>query len=278
MKQSRVLLIPLYITTLLLVFLPLLYLVVISFMTRGESWNVEFLFTLDNYKKLFDPFYFDIFVDSFKLATIVTVFTILVGYPFGYFMGRSSSKMKASLMQMIMLPFWVSSLLRLYGWVIVFRANGTLDSLLMGLSIIDKPLKLLYTYPAVVVGMIYALLPFMILSVYQSVDKMDWNLIDAARDLGASRFRAFFSITLPMTMPGILSGVILTFIPSVGLFFIADILGGNKIVLVGNLISELMTTGKNMPMAAAMAVVLLVLTTFILYLYKKITKTVFVGA
>ncbi len=172
-----------------------------------------------------------------------------------------------------MLPFWTSSLIRLYGWIIVFRSNGTLDQLLMGLRITDRPLKLLYTYPAVVVGMIYALLPFMILAVYSSAEKMDWSLLDAARDLGAGRIKAFFSITLPLTMPGLLSGVILTFIPSMGLFFIADILGGNKIVLVGSLIQEFLTKGRNLPLAAAMSVVLMLITTVLLSLYRRIAKT-----
>ena len=112
------------------------------------------------------------------------------------------------------------------------------DKLLMGLGITDEPMRLLYTYPAVVVGMIYALLPFMIFAVYSSAEKLDWSLIEAARDLGASRIRAFFTVTLKLTLPGLLSGVILTFIPSMGLFFIADILGGNKVVLVGSLIQD----------------------------------------
>jgi spermidine/putrescine transport system permease protein len=134
-------------------------------------------------------------------------------------------------------------------------------------------LKLLYSYPAVLVGMIYALLPYMILSVYSSAEKMDWSLVEAARDLGASPAKAFFSITLIHTMPGLLSGVILTFIPSMGLFFIADILGGNKIVLIGNVIQEQLTKGRNLPFAAALSVVLLILTSVFIGLYRKISHS-----
>ena len=131
----------------------------------------------------------------------------------------------------------------------------------------------MYSYPAVLVGMIYALLPFMILSVYSSAEKMDWSLVEAARDLGAGHIRAFWTITLKHTLPGLLSGVILTFIPSMGLFFIADILGGNKIVLIGNVIQDQMTRGRNMPFAAALSVVLFILTTLIIGLYRKIAHT-----
>ncbi len=172
-----------------------------------------------------------------------------------------------------MIPFWTSSLIRMYGWIIIFRSNGVLDQILMGLRITKEPLKLLYTYPAVIVGMVYALLPFMILSVYSSVEKMDWNLVEASRDLGASRVRAFFTITFKLTLPGLLSGVILTFIPSMGLFFIADILGGNKILLVGSIIQEQLTKGRNLPFAAALSVVLMVLTSMLIGFYRKITHT-----
>jgi len=270
---SALLLVPMYVTALVLVLGPLIYMVYLSFMSRGDVWGFVNEVTLENYRQLLDPLYLDTFVASLKLAVLSTGLIILLGYPFGYFMARLSETWKKRMMLLIMLPFWTSSLIRLYGWIIVFRSNGTLDKLLMFFGVIDKPLKLLYTYPAVVVGMIYALLPFMILAVYSSAEKMDWRLVDAARDLGASRWKAFTSITLPLTMPGLLSGIILTFIPSMGLFFIADILGGNKIVLVGSMIQELMTRGRNLPLAAAMAVVLMVMTSALLWLYRKISRT-----
>lgn len=155
----------------------------------------------------------------------------------------------------------------------MFRSNGVLDIVLMKLHIIDKPLKLLYSYPAVVTGMVYALMPFMILSVYSSVEKMDWNLVEAARDLGAGRTKAFWTVTLPLTLPGLMSGIILTFIPSMGLFFIADILGGNKIVLVGSVIQEQLTKGRNLPFAAALSVILMLLTSFLIWLYRRLFHT-----
>ena len=150
--------------------------------------------------------------------------------------------------------------------------KGVLNYILKGLGIIDKPLKILYSYPAIVVGMVYVLLPFMILSVYSSAEKLDWSLVEAARDLGAGKIKAFWTVSFKLTLPGLLSGVILTFIPSMGLFFIADILGGNKIVLVGSLIQEQMTRGNNWPFAAALAVVLMILTSLMIGLYRKITN------
>ena len=264
---------PLYIFTLLFVAGPLIYMVVLSFQQRAEVWGVVHTFTLENYKNILTPVYLQTFAESFKLALTSTALITLIGYPFGYFMAKLSAAWKKRLMLLIMIPFWTNSLIRLYGWIIIFRANGTLDKALMGLGLTDSPLKLLYTYPAVVVGMAYALLQFMILAVYSSAEKMDWSLVEAARDLGASPLRAFCTVTLKLTLPGLLSGIILTFIPSMGLFFIADILGGNKVVLVGSLIQDQLMKAHNQPFAAALSLVLMVLTTLMISLYKRITHS-----
>lgn len=272
-KGSWMLLVPIYLFTLIFVFAPLVYMVILSFMGRAEVWGFVPEFTLDNYKRILEPLYLNTFADSFKLAFTSTAAIVLIGYPFGYFMARMSPKWKKRMMILLMIPFWTSSLIRLNGWIIVFRSNGVLDKILMTLHITEKPLKLLYSYPAVLVGMIYALVPFMILSVYSSAEKMDWSLVEAARDLGAGRLQAFASVTLVHTLPGLLSGIILTFIPSMGLFFIADILGGNKIVLVGSVIQEQLTKGRNLPFAAALSVVLLVLTSLFIGLYRRITHS-----
>lgn len=265
--------IPIYAFTLLFVVLPLVYMVVISFLTKASTWGFDLTPTLDNYKKVFEPFYLNIFLQSLKLALASTLLVILIGYPFGYFMGRLDMKWKRRMMMLLMIPFWTSGLIRLNGWIIIFRSNGVLDKLLMLLGITKSPLKLLYTYPAVLVGMVYFLLPFMILSVYSSVEKMDWSLIEASRDLGASKMEAFLTVTLRLTMPGLLSGVVLTFVPSMGLFYISDILGGNKIVLIGSVIVEQLTKLRNIPFAAALSVILMLLTTLFLRIYKRISGT-----
>lgn len=273
-KESMwLLLVPIYLFTLLFVFFPIVYLLMLSFMERAQVWGFEWNVTWDNYKRILEPLYLNTFVASLKLAFLSTVLITLLGYPFGYFMAKAESKWKQRIMLLLLIPFFTSSLIRLNGWIIMFRSNGTLDKILMGLRLTDQPLKLLYSYPAVILGMIYVLLPFMILSVYASAEKLDWSLVEAARDLGAGRLQAFLTVTLKLTLPGLLSGVVLTFIPSMGLFFIADILGGNKIVLVGSLIQEQMTKSRNMPFAAALAVILMILTSLIIAFYRKAANT-----
>ncbi len=264
---------PMYAFTLVFVLGPLVYMFVLSFLERAEGWGVTNAFTLANYQNILNPIYLDTFIESFKLAITSTLLIILIGYPFGYFMAKLSPKWKKRVMLMLMIPFWTSSLIRLYGWIIIFRANGTLDKVLMAVGLTERPLKLLYTYPAVVVGMVYALLQFMVLAVYSSAEKMDWSLVEAARDLGASPLQAFLTVTLKMTLPGLLSGVILTFIPSMGLFFIADLLGGNKIVLVGSLIQDQLMKAHNWPFAAALSVVLMLLTSLMISVYKRVTHS-----
>ena len=262
---------PLYFFTLCFVLGPLLYMIALSFATRGDGSSVVWNFTLDNYRKIGEPVYLQSFVQSFQLAFTSTGLIILLGYPFGYYMAKLSSKWKKRMMLLIMVPFWTSSLIRMYGWIIILQAKGVLNGILMKLGILEEPLKILYSYPAVVIGMIYALLPFLVLAVYSSAEKMDWSLLEAARDLGANGIQAFFTVTFKLTLPGLLTGIILTFIPSMGLFFIADILGGNKIVLVGSVIQDQLTRGSNWPFAAALAVVLMVLTSLMILVYRKVT-------
>ena len=262
---------PLYLFTLCFVVGPLLYMVALSFATNGSGSSTIWRFTLENYKKIADPVYLKSFVQSFQLAITSTLLIVLMGYPFGYFMAKLSAKRKKRMMLLIMIPFWTSSLIRMYGWILILQAKGVLNGFLMKLGIIEEPLKILYSYPAVVIGMVYALLPFMVLAVYSSVEKMDWSYVEAARDLGANAVKAFFTVTFKLTLPGLLTGVILTFIPSMGLFFIADILGGNKIVLVGSVIQDQLTRGSNWPFAAALAVVLMLLTSLMMFVYRKVT-------
>lgn len=264
---------PLYLFTLCFVVGPLLYMVALSFATNGSGSSTIWSFTLENYKKIAEPVYLKSFVQSFQLAITSTLLIVLMGYPFGYFMAKLSAKRKKRMMLLIMIPFWTSSLIRMYGWILILQAKGVLNGFLMKLGIIEEPLKILYSYPAVVIGMVYALLPFMVLAVYSSVEKMDWSYVEAARDLGANAVKAFFTVTFKLTLPGLLTGVILTFIPSMGLFFIADILGGNKIVLVGSVIQDQLTRGSNWPFAAALAVVLMLLTSLMMFVfvYRKVT-------
>ena len=272
-RSWRLCAVPLYIFNLVFVLGPVLYMVAVSFAHNVDGHGFEWRFSLENFQKMLDPVYLDCFRRSFRLAFSTTICTVLVGYPFGYCMGRLSPTGKRVVLLLIMVPFFSSSLIRLYGWLILLQAKGIVNNVLIAVGLLDEPLRILYTYPAVLIGMVYALLPFMILAVYNSVEKMDWTLVQAARDLGASPVQAFLTVTLRLTMPGLLSGVILTFVPSMGLFFIADILGGNKVVLVGSLIQDQMARGNNQPFAAALALVLAVLTGLLLWLYRAVTGT-----
>ncbi|MDD3164100.1 MAG: ABC transporter permease [Sphaerochaetaceae bacterium] len=267
-------LIPLYVMTVFLIIGPLLYMLLLSFATNLGSGAFSWKLTLENYRKIGDPVYLDTFWKSIKLAFLSTVLITLIGYPFGYWMSRLSKKGKQIMLLLIMIPFGVNSLIRLYGIIILLQSKGILNGVLIGLHLIKEPLKMLYSYPAVLVGMVYALLPFMVLSIYSSAEKVDWTLVEAARDLGATKTRAFATIVLPLTAPGVFSGVVLSFVPTMGLFFIADILGGNKIVLVGSLIQDQMTRGGNWPFSAAIAVILTIITSVLLLSYSHISRLV----
>lgn len=273
MKKNKLTVIPLYLSTIVLVVIPLVYIVILSFLKKDAIWGVTNEFTLNNFIKIFDPIYLKTFIDSLILAFSTTIITLLLGYPFGYFMSKLGTKKRSIVMLLVVIPFWTNALVRIYGWIILLRTNGVLNSILLNLGLIDEPIKILYTYGAVLIGMVYSLLPFMILSIYTSAEKIDWSLIEAARDLGATSFQAFFTITLKLTLPGILSGVVLVFIPSVGLFFISDLLGGGKIMLIGNLIKNQLLVSRDWPFGAALSVVMMVMTLIIIWIYTKVSRT-----
>jgi len=272
-RAATISVLPMYIFTIAFVLGPLIYMLVLSFFTKSDQWGATADLTLNNYARIAEPLYLKTFWNSTKLAFISTVAVLLIGYPFGYFMSRLTKKWRTLCMLLLIIPFWTNALMRLYGWIIFFRANGVLDTFLMWLGVTSQPLKLLYTYPSVVTGMVYVLVPFMIYAVYSSAEKIDWHLVEAARDLGATRFTAFRTVTLPLTLPGVFSGVVLTFVPSMGLYFIADILGGNKTILVGNLIYDQLMKVRDWPFAAAISVALLLLTSVFLLAYRLITKS-----
>ncbi len=261
---------PLHTVTIGLVLIPLIYILALSFMQRDVLWGVAGGFTLENYAKIFDPVYLKTFRDSLTLAGLTTLITLLLGYPFGYFMARLPKRWRGRVLMLVIVPFWTNALVRIYGWIILLRSQGPFAGLLVSLGLFDQPPKLLYTYGAVLLGMVYSLLPFMILPSYTSVEKLDWSLVEASRDLGASRAQAFFTVTLKLTLPGILSGCVLVFVPSVGLFFIADLLGGGKIMLLGNLIKNQLLVARDWPFGAALSVVMMGMTCVILYLYRRV--------
>lgn len=262
---------PLIVWTLLFVGATIVYIIVLSFMKRSpDGFGVTGEFTLENYAKLLKTDYARVFLNTLKLSVETTILCVLIGYPFGYCMGKATPKWRTILMLLVIVPFWTNALIRIYGWRILLVGNGPINQLLMTLGIIEKPLKLLNTHGAVVLGMVYALLPFMILPTYTSVEKMDWALVDAGRDMGAKPWKVFATVTLPLTAPGLMTGCVLVFVPSLALFFMSDLMGGPSDILIGNLVHDQLLKSRDWPFAAALSVVLLLLTGLIMFGYRKL--------
>ncbi|MEG2206970.1 MAG: ABC transporter permease subunit [Clostridia bacterium] len=268
LRFSLLLKLPMYLWAIVFVFVALLYILGLSFLTRGDLIGVKNELTFSNYARLADPQYLMVLLNSLKLAAITTALCIVIGYPFGYLMARLSPAARSILMLLIMVPFWTNALIRIYGWRILLMANGPLNTVLTSLGIIQSPIKLLNTDGAVLLGMVYALLPMMILPSYTAVDKLDYSVVEAARDLGASPLHAFFTIAVPLTLAGLMAGCVLVFIPSMGLFFLSDLLGGGKSILVGGLIQNLIKS-RDLPMASAVSVLLLTVTGAVIVVYRK---------
>lgn len=240
--------------------IPLLYVIFISFLHRGTSGGIDFIFTIENYKRIMTHLYFKVFWDSISIAFMTTLITLLFGYPFAYFVARLPKKFRVFAMMLIIIPFWTNSLIRTYAWMTLMHTNGIINHILLNLGIIKEPLKMLYTYGAVLVGMIYTLFPFMVLPLYTSIEKMEKSYIEASKDLGANRWMTFTTITLPLTVPGIIAGCILVFIPSLGLFYISDLMGGSKVMLLGNLIRNQFLVSRDWPFGAALSIIMIIVT------------------
>lgn len=259
---------PLYLWTVLFVLAALGYVIGLSMQSRGELIGVSGQWTLDNYARLREPQYFQVLVNSLRLAALTTLLCALIGYPFGYLMARLKPASRSIVTLLLVVPFWTNSLIRIYGWRILLIGNGPINTLLMHLGWIQQPLKLLNTEGAVFLGMVYALVPFMILPSSTAVEKLDYSVVEAARDLGASPLHAFFTVTVPLTLSGLMAGCVLVFIPSTGLFFLNDLLGGSKTMLAGNLIQSLMKS-RDLPMASTLSVLMLAVTGVVIALYRK---------
>ncbi len=251
-------------------FAPLVIILVFSVTTRGEYGQTIYAIDLHHYLQFVDRLYLLILARSFYVAGVTTLATLLIGYPFAYYVARAPAEKRNFLLLLIVIPFWTNFLLRTYAWVVILRAEGVINSILTGIGLIDKPLAMLYNTPSVILGSVYGFLPFMVLPLYTSIEKLDWSLIEAAFDLGARPWQAFLRVTLPLTLPGIVAGSILTFIPALGMFVIPDLMGGAKTVLVGNLIQNQFLTARNWQFGSAASVILMALVIGGLLVYGKI--------
>lgn len=285
--QGTLLALPTTLWLFVLLIIPLFLTLIVSFGQRSPDGDVIYKFTVDNYTRLvgyssncdngqtscFDPLYLQILWRSLTLAFNTTVLVITLAYPLGYFIARSHPKKRNTYLFMVLIPLWTNFVIRVYAWMMLLRKEGAINIILgaiakaLGLDFV--PLELLYTQGAVLIGMVYEFLPFMILPIYTSLEKIDNSLYEAAADLGANRIKTFLRVTLPLSMPGVVAGTILVFIPVMGTFIVSDILGGRQVILVGNLIQRQFLDARDPTFGSAASLILMVMTLIVTYFYTR---------
>ena len=252
--------------------LPILLLLGASVLTQDPAHFVRLPLSLDAYRQLLEPAYLQVMLRSLKLALITVALCLLVGYPFAWFTARLPAGWKTAILVLLMIPFWTNSLVRTYAIRTLLGTQGLLNKALLALGVIDAPLQLIYTDLAVVLGLFYLMLPFMILPLYANLDKFDYRLVEAGRDLGAGFARIFVKIVWPLSLPGVFAGCILVFVPTMGLFYVATLLGGARQLLVGNLIQQQFLNARNWPAGSATSVVLILLMALMLATYRLLLR------
>ena len=274
MKKNKIIkwlfILPIIIYSVFLVALPMLYIFAISFFKSDSYGGMIKTITLSNYIEIIDAVYIQIFLKSALIAIVTTLICILISYPFVLSVSHKSKRIQQILMTLVMVPFLTNSLIRMYGWIVLLRKSGVINQLLIGLNVVEEPLSLMYNITGIIIGMVYTLLPFMILPLYSSVSTIDKSLFEASSDLGASKWKRFTNIILPQTIPGLFNGALMVFTPALGYFFIVDILGGGKLMILGNLIKNQFLTARNWPFGAAISVILIILSYGLISIYKKI--------
>jgi spermidine/putrescine transport system permease protein len=285
--QGTLLALPTMAWMMILLVIPLILTAVVSVGQRSPDGNVIYTFSLDNYLRLFgystscdngqascfDPLYISILGRSLSLAFNTTVIVILLAYPLAYFIARAQPKRRNAYLFLVLIPLWTNFVIRVYAWMILLRQEGVINIVLGSIAhlfnIPFEPLEMLYTPGAVLVGMVYEFLPFMILPIYTSLEKIDNSLYEAAADLGANAVRTFRRVTLPLSMPGVVAGTILVFIPVMGTFIVSDILGGRQVILVGNLIQRQFLDARDPTFGSAASLILMVMTLIVTYFYTR---------
>lgn len=256
----------------LFVFLPNLMIIGTSFLTRDDASFVKMVFTLDNYALLLDPLYFEVLLHSLNMALIATLSCLVLGYPFAWFLAKLPEKIRPLLLFLLIVPFWTNSLIRIYGLKIFLSTKGYLNEFLLWLGVIDTPIRIMFTPSAVIIGLVYILLPFMVMPLYSSIEKLDKPLLEAARDLGASKMQTFIRIIIPLTMPGIVAGCLLVMLPAMGLFYVSDLMGGAKNLLIGNVIKVQFLNIRDWPFGAATSITLTIVMGLMLLIYWRASR------
>ena len=262
-RLRAVFLTPAWIVTIGLFLLPLGIVAVYSLLSRGAYGGIVLNWTAENYTRIFDPLYGSIFVRTLLIATVATAFCLLLAFPLALFIA-GAGKRRNLYLNLVMLPFWTSFLVRTYAWMFLLRDTGLINTALLATGIIREPLPLLYNDGAVLLGLVYGHLPFAVLPIYASLERLDKSLLEAAADLGARPFSAVAHVVLPLTRPGLVAAAVLAFIPSLGAFLTPDLLGGGKTVMIGNLIQNQFTTARDWPFGSALSLVVMAIVMVIL--------------
>jgi spermidine/putrescine transport system permease protein len=249
---------------------PLLIVFVYSFLKRGPYGQIVWEFNLQNYVRFVDPLYLKIFVRSFKIATITTLLCFVLGYPMAYWMATRPPKWRNTLLLLLMVPFWTNFLVRTYAWILILRDTGLVNNTLMSLGLISQPLPLFGNDLAVIIGLVYGWFPDMVLPCYAAIERLDFSLVEAAEDLYANELRSFARVIFPLSLPGVVAGSILVFIPSLGAYVTSDLLGGAKSVMIGNVIQNQFLTVRDYPFGSAFSFALMALMLVAALLYFRV--------
>lgn len=271
MKQFRSMAYPYILWAFVMIILPMLMIVMYAFTAKGND-VLTFRVTLDNFARFFsDPIFLDVLKRSLWVAVLTTVLCLLLGYPIAYIIAQTDGRKKVMLVLLITIPMWINMLVRTYAWVGILQDKGVFNTVLGFFGI--GPVSLIYTDFAVILGMVYNFIPFMILQIYTSLTKMDRSYLEAASDLGANKVQSFLRVTLPLSLPGVLSGITLVFLPAVSSFFIPKMLGGGQYVLIGNVIESQFLTSGNWNFGSAISLIMAIIIMISLYITKKVDRT-----
>jgi len=255
---------------LVLMLVPLALVLSYTVFQRGRFGGVVYEFTTENFGRLLDPLYFDVVVQSLKIAVLTTVIALLIGYPTAYLIAQLPRKWKTIALVAVVLPFWTNFIIRVYAWIILLSGPGLINSALNVFGI--EPLELLYNDGAIVTGLLYSYLPLMVLPLYAAIERLDPQLREASANLGASAFTTFRKVTLPLTLPGVLTGSMFVFVPSLGNFVIPELLGGSKSIMVGNLIRQQFLTARDWPFGSTLALAVIAVLIVLLMIQAWVTR------
>lgn len=269
MKKMKWLISPVVLWLGLFLIVPMLIVLVMSFMQRDTLGNVVYSFSLEGYVTFWDSLYLGIYWDTIVLSVLTTLICLFVSYPLAYYIAGARPKVQNWGLILITVPFWINFLIRTYAWVLLLRTQGVVNSLLLHFGWIDEPLQMLYTKGAVLLGMVYNFIPFMVLPLYVAIEQIDKRQLEAASDLGASRWKAFWYITLPQSKAGIMTGSVLVFVSTAGMFVVTDILGGSKSSMISNIIQSQFLGAHNWPFGSALSVIFILTSLVLIMLFNR---------